>query len=117
MLLTIPTTLQKYFRLHLELIRSIPPLDTLRYKELDVLSQILYWNYVYKDVPKEDRSRLIFHYDNKIKMSDSIFMELSQFNNCLTSLKKKGVLKDKMAVSDFGVNPDNPVLQVDFKIK
>lgn len=116
MVISIPTTTKKYFRLHLELIRSIPPLDGLRYKELDVLAELLYWNYMFKDVSKDERWKLIFNYDTKLKMRESIFMEADQFNNCLTSLRKKGIIKGKSVISDFGVDPDNPFIKIDFKI-
>lgn len=102
--------------MHLEIIRSIAPLNSLRYKELDVLGEILYWNHVYRETPVEDRWKLVFNYDTKINMMDHIFMDTNQFNNCLTSLRKKGILKGKSIISTFGVSPEHSNITVNFKI-
>ena len=50
MRLDINTTQKKVYRQIVEIIRSIPPLDTLRNRELDVLAILMYYNYKYKEI-------------------------------------------------------------------
>ena len=50
MKLTIETNEKKFFRQLLEILSSIPPLNKLRPKELDLLAIIMYYNNIYKDL-------------------------------------------------------------------
>ena len=49
MRLTIATDERKFFRQFLEILSSIPPLNKLRNRELDILAAMMYYNYLYKD--------------------------------------------------------------------
>jgi len=116
MQLTIPTTPQKYFHMALELLRSIPPLDTLNSKELSVLAELLYWDYHYRALEKEIRWKMVFDYDTKLLIMDKVPCDEQSLNNNLTSLRKKGIIEKKMIKTNFGLDPMNPSLTINFKI-
>jgi len=108
MRININTSRRKYFRQALELIKAFPPLNTLRNKELDVLSELLYYNYKYREVEASARGKIIFDYGTKIEMREYLSdMDEQNFNNHLTSLRKKGVLSKREITTDFGLNPDS----------
>ena len=117
MVIPIPTTLPKYFRQCLEIIRIIPPLNTLRPKELDVLAGLLYEDYKYSHLAPDVRSKIVFDYTTKMELRDRIHIDEQQFNNCLTSLRKKGILKKRGIETNYGINPDKPFITFEFKIK
>ena len=116
MIVPIPTDKRKYFRQALELLRPIPPINSLTNRELDVLSEFLYYNYIYKDIPEELRAKIIFDYDTKLAMREYLTMGEAIFNNILTLLRKKNVLTKRGIVNSYGLNPDNPDIVFKFKI-
>jgi hypothetical protein len=116
MQLTIPTTTRKYFQLALELLRSIPPLNTLNSKELAVLAELLYWDYHYRALDKEIRWKMVFDYSTKLLIMDHAYVDEQSLNNYLTSLRKKDILFKKTIKTNFGLDPLNPILTINFKI-
>lgn len=112
----IPTTHRQYFRQALEIMKSIPPLNSLRNKELDVLGQLLYFNHVYGDLEPAIRGKVIFDYDTKIDMMEYIGMDEASFNNNLTSLRKNKILKGRSIISTFGLNTTSPDITFKFLI-
>lgn len=115
--ITIPVKNErKYFRICLEILRSIPPLNTLRYKELDVLAELLYWNDKYRNLDQKIRWQLMFSYENKLTMQEHTLCDAPQLDNCLTGLRKKGILVKRTLPKDFGITLSNPQIKFDFKI-
>ena len=110
----IPTTPRRYFRQVLEIIKPIPPLNTLRNKELDVLAEFLYYNYKYAKLDKDVRSKVLFDYDTKLEMREHLNMDEQSFNNHLTSLRKKNILSKRRVENDFGIHPDTPMVTFNF---
>jgi len=117
MVIPIQTTKKKYFRQCLEVLKILPPLNTLRPKELTVLAEFLYWNNEYKHIPKEDRWKIIFDYETKLKMKDNIGIDDFSFNNITTSLRKKGILSKKGIENTFGIDADKPFIKFEFAIQ
>lgn len=116
MIITIPTTKLKYFRQGLQVIRDIPPLNDLSNRELDVLSHLLYYNYLYKDIAENLREKLVFDYEVRVAIRDSIGISEPVLNNLISSLKKKGIIKGKKIIPSILLNPDNPDIVFKFKI-
>jgi hypothetical protein len=116
MIVPIETNKRKYFRQALELLRPIPPINTLANRELDVLAEFLYYNDKYKDIASELRAKVIFDYDTKLAMREYLEMGEAPFNNILTSLRKKGVLPKRGVVNSYGLSPENPDIVFKFKI-
>lgn len=92
MRLNINTTHKKVYRQVVEIIRSIPPLDNLRNRELDVLAIIMYYNYKYRDIEETIRWRVINETSTKREMQKDIDMNEDIFNNNLSLVRKAGLL-------------------------
>lgn len=97
----IKTSEKKFFRMFLEIIRSIPPFNKLRTKELDVLAQILYYNNKYKQLPLDDRLLILFNKKTKIKMRDDIGISNAVFDMYMSNLRKHNVLGKENTLSPF----------------
>lgn len=103
----IKTTMFRYYRQSLEILKVLPPLNTLRARELDVLAGFLYFDYKYRTVEIEARSKILFDYDTKMELKELISIDEQSFNNCLTSLRKKGVLKKRSIETNYGLTPND----------
>lgn len=90
------TTKDKKFRTILAIMSIIPPWNKLRSRELDVLAALYRLNNEYANLPLEQREMMIFHKDNRKKVSAIIGISPDSFYNITMDLRKKGLLgKDK----------------------
>lgn len=101
----------------LELLRSISPVNKLVNSQLDVLAELLYFNYVYKNIDKVIRCKILFDYETKNKMKEYLGMGNQSFDNVLTALRKKNIITSRGLVSDFGIDPDNKDINLIFNFK
>ena len=92
MRLDINTTHKKVFRQIVEVIRSIPPLDLLRNRELDVLAILMYYNFKYRNVEESIRWRIINDPSTKKEMQAEISMSEDIFNNNMSLVRKAGLI-------------------------
>ena len=92
MRLNIKTTQKKVYRQIVEVIRSIPPLDTLRSRELDVLAILMYYNHKYETLDEELRWRLINDSSTRREMQAEIGMSEDVFTNNLSLVRKAGLI-------------------------
>jgi len=115
----IKTTMFRYFRQSLEILKVLPPLNTLRARELDVLAGFLYFDYKYRTVDIEARSKILFDYDTKLNIRELAIIDEQSFNNCLTSLRKKGIIKKRGIETNYGltISPEGTAsITFNFKI-
>ena len=85
----IPTTEEKFFK---QYIRLLNPLLNLRGKAQDVLAQIMYHDYLYRNLDEETRVMKVFHKTTTAKMKTSLGMKGPSFHNNLGELREKGML-------------------------
>lgn len=116
MIIPIQTNKRIYFRQALELLKPIPPINTLANKELDVLAEFVYYNDKYKDIKEDLRAKIIFDYDTKLAMREYLNIGEAPFNNILTSLRKKNILTKRGIVSNYGLNLNTPDITFKFNI-
>jgi len=117
MIINITTTNEEYFRQGLEILKVIPPLDKLSKRELDVLGGFLYYNYKFRDIKDSKlRNKLVFDYDTKIAIRDTIGVSGAVLDNLIASLKRKGILKGRNLINDYGINPEHPEIVFKFKL-
>lgn len=119
MRLNINTTYKKVFRQIVEVIRSIPPLDLLRNRELDVLAILMYYNFKYRNVEENIRWRVINDTSTKREMQKEINMSEDIFNNNISLVRKAGLIdKDGKIPSFLMINiKDKYEVEINFKIK
>ncbi len=99
--LKIKTNNHKFYRQFLELIRSIPPFNSLRTREIDVLAEIMYQYKKYENINNDVRTALVFSTEIRKEMRDNIDIIEESYNNNLSILKKKGLLKSDNSLTPF----------------
>jgi hypothetical protein len=114
MVIKINTSGRKYFRQALEIIKTLPPLNRLRNKELDVLSELLYFNDKYSNIPQELRWKIVFDYDTKMEMIKYLGIKDIDMYNIITSLRKKGIIKGRTIEHTFGLTLANTDIHFNF---
>lgn len=111
-LIPIKTNKTKFYRQVLEVLRSVPPINKLRPKELSVLSEIMRQNDLYSSLG-DKKNMIIFSTDNRKAMRDSLEIGEDSFNNNLSILRKYKIID-----SDNKLNPffENIVYTGEFKL-
>lgn len=92
MKLNITTDERKFFRQVLELLSSIPPLEKLRGRELDLLAGLMYYNYLYRNLGDDIRWRVINNKSTKKELRDMLEMGEDVFNNNMSIIRKTGLI-------------------------
>jgi len=92
MKLTIETNEKKFFRQLLEILSSIPPLNKLRPKELDLLAIIMYYNNIYKDLDPSLRQRVLNSKATKKEIREIAGMNENVFNTNIFILRKNNLV-------------------------
>lgn len=85
-------------------------------KERQVLALLLYYHFTLKKDITNPKIlwKLVFDYDTKMKIKEELNMKDASFQNCLTALRKKNVIKDNMIVPTY--IPELEVSSKSFKI-
>lgn len=101
MKVTITTDIDKFYRQLLDLLDSFEPIRGLRNRELDVLAQIMKKNYIYREVPEDIRTTVIF--SKKIRDEIEVELGISEdvLNNNLSVLRKRGILSKENQLIKF----------------
>ena len=104
-------TLKEFFRQYLEV---LSPLHNITSREADVLSHLLYYNFIYSNYPEKLKNKAIFDYDTKAQIQEDLDMTVHQFLNILKALRRKGIVKNEKIDKSFQVFPDQQ-FQVSYK--
>lgn len=72
-------------------------------KERGVLALLLYYHYITKREVTNNKIlwKIVFDYDTKMKIKEELGLKDAGFQNLLTSLRKKGVIKDNMIIPTY----------------
>lgn len=88
----IRTTAEKLFRKWWAIVNT-QRTDKLTESELDVMSKLLYIDYLYSHHSREKRNIIIFHSETKKRIRESLNnMSKQTFNNILLKLRKKNLI-------------------------
>jgi hypothetical protein len=100
-----------FFRSYIKLLSSFKPLEGVRHQELMVLAELMYSNYVisqgFKNREDANKWKLIFSYENKRDMEETLNISDATMANCLTNLRKVGFIQDNTLRKMFRVYPDD----------
>lgn len=114
----INTTIKNLFFKWLDITK---PFHRLTNQQQNVLALILYYNYIYvKDVPKDElRWKLVFNYDTRMLIKEELDLKDSIFQNILTKLRKKNIIKLNKVVSTYipNITQDSNIFKVIFNFK
>ena len=98
MVIPIDVKADNFYRYYVELIN---PIIKLRKRELDVLAKLMYYNNEYKDLEESIRFKIVFDYDTKLKIREELNIKDYALQNLMTSLRKKGAIKNKRINPSF----------------
>lgn len=72
-------------------------------QEIEVLALLLYYHYQYKKDITNDKIlwKVLFDYDTKHLIKEELNIKDQGIQNVLTSLRKKGIIKDNKIISTF----------------
>ena len=105
-------TEKAFFNMYVGIMGLQSPMNKLRKQERQVLAEIMYQNSIiskdYKNPEDPKKWKAIFSYENKIIMAENVSnMSEASFANCLTSLRKYGLLDgDNYLHSNLKVYPN-----------
>lgn len=94
----------KFYRQLLEVLRSIPPINKLRPKEVDVLAEIMLQSVKYREHEEGLRNTIIFSTNIRKEMRDKIGIGEDSFNNNLSILRKHKILTKDNKLNPFFEN-------------
>lgn len=119
MKLTIPTGERRFFRQFLEIIRSIPPLNKLRNRELDILAALMYYNYLYRDLDDDTRAMVVGSKATRKDVKEMLKMNSNVYNNNLSFIRKTGLVDRAGRLADvLQIFPDGSYkLEFNFNIE
>lgn len=117
MIININTNERVFFRQALEIIRHLPPLDSLRTGELDVLGEFMYFNHKFSHIEESLRGRLLFDYDTKQSIADNLNIKSSNLDNIITALRKKNIITRRAAINTYGIKITSPDILFKFNIE
>lgn len=109
------TTEQKLFRAYVELLQ---PIFKLRNREADVFAQLLYFNYLKRDIKNiNDRFELILSPKNKKQILENLNIGDNILQNMLSNLRKKGLLVDNIVPVKYHQHIMDNSLDLIFKLR
>jgi len=76
----------------LELLHPFKPFNLLTDREMEVLSLFLVLNYDKREIPYDDRMRLLFSYEIKSNMIKELGISNYNYHNLLKRLRDKGFI-------------------------
>lgn len=100
---TIPikTDNDKFYRQFLEVLKSVPPINKLRPKELDVLAEIIRQNNLLKGYPDEHKNSILLSSASKKEIMDNVGIGADSLNNNLSMLRKYNILSKENRLNKF----------------
>jgi len=110
----IKTTKIRFHREILDIIKSLPPLNKLTNRELELLAEIMKQYQDNSDVPKDQRKYIIFSAENRHAIQDNLKISKGNMNTYLVKLRKY-----KLLTKDNNLSPvlDIPYGEFDIDIK
>ena len=96
----------KYFIKVLELLSPFKPFDSLTKREREVLSLLLQFNYEKRDIPYEDRMKVLFNYEIRQEIGTRMDISIFNLNNLYKGLRQKGFIDLYSINKKFLFNPE-----------
>lgn len=97
-----------FYKEILELLRSIPPLNKLRPKEIDLLIEIIRQNDNNRDMSKDKRRIYIFSTENRKSICEILKCSSDTLNNNLSILRKHRLLnKNNELIPILDINSES----------
>ncbi len=107
------TTDQKMFK---AFVTTMQPVLNLRDRESDVFAQLLYYNFLKKDIKNlKDRFELVFSSKTKKLIMENLGIKDSILQNTLSILRKKNLIINNEIPLKYHIYPTDNKLELTFK--
>lgn len=118
--IVIGTDSKRFFRLYLELLKALPPLNQLSNKDCNVLAEMMRRNAElsesFKDKEDSKKWELVFSSPTRKDMRKLLGLTEASFNNSVSLLRKAGIIKGNRLSKAFIVYPSD-VNKVTFEFR
>jgi hypothetical protein len=109
------TTEQKMFK---AFVTTMQPVLNLRDREADVFAQLLYYNFLKKDIKNlKDRFELVFSTKTKKLIMQNLNIKDSILQNTLSILRKKNLIINNEIPLKFHIYPTDNKIELTFNFK
>jgi hypothetical protein len=109
------TTEQKMFK---AFVTTMQPVLNLRDREADVFAQLLYYNFLKKDIKNlKDRFELVFSTKTKKLIMQNLDIKDSILQNTLSILRKKNLIINNEIPLKFHIYPTDNKIELTFNFK
>ena len=120
--IVIGTDSKRFFRLYLEILKAMPPLNQLSNKDCNVLAEMMRRNaelsMSFKDEADPKKWELIFSPTTRKEMRKLLGLTEASFNNSVSLLRKAGIIKGNQLSKAFVIYPsDVNKVTFEFRIK
>ena len=106
--ITVKTNMDIFYNQLLELFSSFNPIKDLRKSDKTVLAEIMSQNYKYRHLKNSIRRNTVFSQEVKKEMCDNLDIPRTSFNNSLSALRKRKVLKaDNTLIKPLNIFPED----------
>lgn len=115
--LTIKKDIRHCYRVYVGIIK--PFLRGIRDREADVFAELLYFNYVKREIPDiKDRFKIIFNQDIKNEIIEYLQISDDVYRNCLSTLRKRELIREDGTIHDmYLVVPTNGEINIIFNLQ
>lgn len=106
---------REFYRAYVEILK--PFLKGVRDKEADVFAELLYFNYLKRDIPTtKDRFKIIMDSEIRKEIVDYLKISDAIFRNALSSLRRRELLtKDNLIPEIYLVTPTKGKFSISFE--
>lgn len=106
-IINIKTNNAKFYSQWLTLLSTLSPWNNLQPKERELVALLSSLDNKYKDLDIQEKADLILSKTNRESIMNTMNISNKQvFNNLLSSLRKKGVMKDNILSNYYVICPD-----------
>ena len=98
------------FDLIMNIVSFIPPFNSLRRRDKQVLTGLYYANHKYSAVPENKRNVIIFDYDTRMEIADKYGMSISTIYVCMMRLRKKGIITADTLVKKYIIHDTDQII-------
>lgn len=118
--IVIGTDSKRFFRLYLEILKAMPPLNQLSNKDCNVLAEMMRRNAElsksFKDEEDPKKWELVFSPATRKEMRKLLGLTEASFNNSVSLLRKAGIIKGNQLSKAFVIYPSD-VNKVTFEFR
>lgn len=101
MRIPIKTNTEKFYIQVVELLSSFAPINKLFPKERKIVAELMYQNYLYRNIPEQQRWIILFSAENRKFMQEKLNISESALNVYFSSMRKAKILTDDNKLSLF----------------